>query len=75
MIKRLAAILDFATMVGPMTAGSGALKKSNKYVLVYMSAKFHACRQICTIPPFRAWTNIITVNSKHDFMIDPIACI
>ena len=57
MIKRLAAILDFATMVGPMTAGSGALKKSNKYVLVYMSAKFHACRQICTIPPFRAWTS------------------
>ena len=48
---RLAAILDFANMAAPVIAGFGALKKCNQYVLSYICAKFHACRQIWTILP------------------------
>ena len=43
-----AAILDFAIVVTPLSAGFGALKKWVQYGLVYICAKFHACRQMCT---------------------------
>ena len=40
---------ELANMAAPMSACSGALKKSNQYGLNYICAKFHACRMICTI--------------------------
>ena len=48
---RTAAILNFTNMAAPATFGFGALKKWNHHILSYMCAKFHACRQMCTIPP------------------------
>ena len=46
-----AAILDFAIVATPVSAGFGALKNPVQYVLVYICAKVHACRLMCTIPP------------------------
>ena len=54
----MAAILDFANMAAPVIAGFGALKKLLQNVLIYVCAKSHACRQICTMVPLRAWDQI-----------------
>ena len=56
-----------------MTIAFGTLKKCNHSMLIYICAKFHACKQICMIKSLTARTTqhyiqtMVVVNSRAQF--------